>query len=306
MELLDKKGNYDVKQMLCDSQGNIQKIIYECDKVFVKTAQQLSDEAYFKNKKKREEWDDFKKLINSECGSFYLYFYNKGLYAIPIKESIKIRFLYLCTYVSYTKDGAYLVHDNNRLMNREALEEKLGLSKAEFNRTMKVFLETGLLVEGSDCFLVNKNLVKREKLSNKNKNDEYTRVFDNALRELYISCTSKQHKQLYYLFRLLPFINEKFNAICQNPSEKFVEHVIPLRLSEICQLVGYNTKNSKRFESEMLQLQMNLNGVTQYAILGIKNGKGMWYKVNPRVLYAGTKDNMEELYKLLSTDFRIK
>lgn len=44
----------------------------------------------------------------------------------------------------------------------------------------------------------------------------------------------------------------------------------------------------------------------QYAMLGVENKNGMWYKINPRVLYAGTNGHFEEFTKLLSSDFSIR
>ena len=296
------KGTYKPKYFLCDEEGNIHKTIFECDEIIVKEAKEVEAEQNSKNLKKKEEWDDFKQLINSKCGSFYFYFYNEGLMTLPIQESIKMRFLYLCTCMKYTKSGSYIESHNHKLMKRKHIEEVLGLSTSEFNKTMKVLLETGLIYQEGEHFLVNKNLIKRGDLTKIEVKKDYTRIFDDAIRELYKNCTTKQHKQLYYLFNLLPYVSMNFNAICQNPDAEFVEHIIPLKLSEICEVVGYNPKNSRRFEREMLQLQL----FNQYAIVGVKCGSGIWYKINPRILYAGSKKYIDELLNLLSTDFSIK
>lgn len=67
-------------------------------------------------------------------------------------------------------------------------------------------------------------------------------------------------------------------------------------------MVDYNKNNANKFKKEMYGLQL----FGQYAMLGVENKNGMWYKINPRVLYAGTNGHFEEFTKLLSSDFSIR
>lgn len=297
----DKRGTYEVTKLLVDTNGNILDKIYENDKVIIETPVDTQRKEHSRYVEMIENRDELSEIIASECGSFYFNFFNGGLDMLDVKESIKLRFLYLCTYTNYAEKGMYLVHDNGRKMDRGSLMDVLNLSEVEFKRTISALIKSQLLIQDGMNYMINKDLIYRGKLNKAKSKERYSRIFDNGLRELYSNCSPKQHKQLYYLFKLLPYVNVKCNAICQNPSEDIIEDVVPLRLSEICEVVGYNPKNSGRFERDILQLQL----FGEYAMLGIKNGKGVWYKINPRLLYAGTGTHIDEFKRLLATDFKV-
>ena len=295
------RDTYEVKHILVNPNGTIDRVIYENDELFIKTPSMQHLEDSLNIRRLLSSKDEFKQLIERECGRFYFNFYDRGLLSMDIKESIKSRFLYLCTYTNYADKGMYLCFDNGKRMKRKDIAEILELSEREFKTTLKTMLDNKLLTQDNEYFIVNKNIAIRGQLNGKQEAQAHTRVFDKGLRELYKNCKVSQHKQLYYLFRLLPYVNVKCNAICQNPSEQNVNDVIVLKLKEICEVVGYDTTKSSRFLNEMLKLQL----FDQYAILGIRNAKGTWYKINPRIVYAGTSGHLEEFKELLATDFSV-
>lgn len=298
-----KRGTYGVDKLLVDTDGVILKHIYENDKVTVETPKDIQSEEYKKYKDMIDDRNELSQIIADTFGSFYFNFFNGGLNSMGIKESIKLRFLLLCTYSGYNDKGSYICYENGRKMGKGAILDILNLSEREGNRTIKELIDSGLLVKEDEYYIVNTDVAIRGKLTSANKKKNSTRIFDLGLRELYKSCDPKQHKQLYYLFKMLPYINRKFNVVCQNPDEIINEEVIPLTLTEICQLVGYNVSNVSRFKKEMYQLKVG----NQYAMLGVECAKGMWYKINPKFSYGGyTTDHLAELNNLLSTDFSIK
>lgn len=294
-------NTYDINRILISADGSVMQYIYENDKVQIKTPKDLASEERIKYLNMIEERDELSCLIASECGSFYFNFFNGGLVDMDMKESVKLRFLYLCTYTNYTEKGMYLVYDNGKKMDRGGIGDVLNLSDRELSSTITSLVKNKLIIKEGRHYMINGDVAHRGKLSGNKIKQSYSRIFDNGLRELYDNCDAKQHKQLYYLFKLLPYVNLKYNAICQNPSENIAEDVIPLRLSEICEVVGYNSKNSGRLKKDMYELHL----FGQYAILGIENKNGMWFKINPRVLYAGTGSHLEEFKTLLCTDFSI-
>lgn len=303
MELLDKKGTYELDKIVMDARtGIIIDAIYENDELKIKRAQDVESEKAIEHRKRREVWDEFETIVHKECGSFYFNFLENGLYNVQIKESIKARFLYLYTYTMYSNKGSYLAHDNNRLMTKKDIEKKLRLSDREFRETLKTLLDTGLLIQQGDYYLANTYLAKRGELTPRQKEMSYTRMFDEGIRSLYENCVARQHKQLYYLFRILPYVNIKFNVICANPSEELAEHIIPLKLNQICEIIGYNIQNANRLKKELYQLKV----FDQYAMLGVEGANGMWYKINPRIIYGGTSGHLNELINLISADFSIK
>lgn len=295
------KNTYRVTKLITDIEGNVIDQVMENEKLIIKTPMQAKNEEHLKYKKMIDDRDELSEIISAECGSFYFNFFNGGLNSMDIKESIKLRFLYLCTYTNYSEKGQYLVYDNGKKMDRGGISDVLNLSDRELSVTITTLVKNNLLIKDGRYYMVDKDLMARGKLKPAQNKDYHTRVFDNGLRELYINCNAKQHKQLYYLFKLLPYVNLKYNAVCQNPTEDIVDNIIPLKLSEICEIVGYSIPNAKKFEKDMLKLQL----FNQYAMLGIINGKGVWYKINPRILYSGTTSHLDELKALLSTDFSV-
>lgn len=294
-------NTYEINRMLIGVDGDVIQYIRENDEVKVKTPKDIASEERIKYLKMKEDRDELGCLIASECGSFYFNFFKEGLDDMDIKESIKLRFLYLCTYTNYTEKGMYLVYDNAKKMDRGGIGDVLNLSDRELSSTITTLTKNNLIIKDGRYYMINKDITYRGTLSNSKTKQSHSRIFDKGLRELYDNCDAKQHKQLYYLFKLLPYVNLKYNAICQNPSEDIAEDVIPLKLSEICEVIGYNPKNSGRLKKDMYDLHL----FGQYAILGIENKNGMWFKINPRVLYAGTGGHLEEFKTLLCTDFSI-
>lgn len=297
-----KRGTYRVNKVLVDLDTGNEKCIYENDRVDIKSPQDVKYEERAKFAKMAEDRDDMSNLVTSEFGGFYFNFINAGLDSLNIKDGYKLRFLYLCTYANYSQKGSYLLHRNGKTMDKKGIIKTLKLTDREGNNTLKELMAKGLVCEDSKGYMVNPVFVKRGHLNRQDMKKDYTRIFDKGVSELYEACDIRQHKQLYYLFKLLPFVNVKFNAICQNPKEEHPSSVIQLKLSEICEKVGYDKSKARRFEDEMLKFKIN----DEYVMLGIKNGNGMWYKINPRFSYGGTGRHMEGLLELLSTDFTLK
>ena len=295
-------NSYETTKFLINSDGEILREIKENDTITIQSAKEKSDSDYYSYKKKIEEREAFAELISKECGTFYFDFFKRGLDELNIKESIKVRFLFLCTYSNYAERGSYLVYDNGVKIDKKGLKKLLGGSDCECNATIKTMIDNELLYKEDKYFKVNEKYIKRGSLSKSEVKERHTRIFDNGLRALYNGCSQKQHKQLYYIFKLLPYVSLRFNVICHNPEQEDENLVNPMKLSQICDVVGYDKTSGKKLEKELLKLQL----FGEYSVLGIITGDGVWYKMNPKISYAGTSGCLEDFYNLLSTDFRIK
>ncbi|MDA3731429.1 hypothetical protein PBV87_08060 [Niameybacter massiliensis] len=302
-----KRGSYKANKFLIDENGKLLGVGYENDKIKIESPKDRSYEQLEKSNKKKENRSIVSEYVTNLIDSnFYFYFYNEGLDSIDTKEIYKLRFLYLCTYAGYydkKNGGAYIGHRNGNRFDKKKVKQLLGVSENKANDTIKELLKVELLIEDKEGFKVNSKYVKRGNLTSKEKKKQFTRVFNNGLRELYNNCKPTQHGQLYYLFKMLPYVNTKFNAICQNPNETIDEKVIPLKLSEICEVTNYDVSKAKRFEKEMLKLEV----FGQYALAIVINGSGTCYKINPQIMYAGnTVEDTEALNELLTFDFKAK
>lgn len=274
--------------------------IRENDKIDILLAKEVDTESKKKFLKMKKERDEFEKMIEEFCGSFYFYFYEK-IDKYDLKESIKLRFLYLSTYIAYTERNLYLTYDNGIQIDRDGLKDLLKLQDREFKTTIKALVDAGLLTKSGKRWIINADIAYKGTLSREQKKQPYTRIFKDALRELYSICDTKQHKQLYYIFKLLPYINPKYNVVCANPSEENPDDIIPLNMKQICELVGYNPNQSVRLKTDLYKTRLYGTRV----IVGVENENGMWFKVNPRVFYKGRSRDMDQLNELLTVDFKM-
>lgn len=230
--------------------------------------------------------DELTMIMDNEFGKYFLYFYNvMNEYDIPI--GVKARFLYLCTYVNY--EGTLVdtnVVDKRCLspLTRRDIEYKLGLSNVEFKITMKTLTDSGLLVSDGEVFTVNKDIINRGKT---NKRTGYTRVFFNGIRELYHGCKPSQHKQLYYIFMILPYINLQHNVLCNDITEQMYEKITPISVKQMCEICGYDPSNYTKFYKNLLKFKVRDMNVIMISFVG----ENSFIRINPSVYYGGTRVN---------------
>ena len=123
-------------------------------------------------------------------------------------------------------------------------------------------------------------------------------MFDNGFKEIYEQATSKEHKRLGILIKILPLVNYKWNLVCTNPEETDKDKIIPLSLKDLCRVVGYDENNSNKLKRELLKVEVSGNSVI--CIHTMKSGNII--SINPKVYYKG---NSIEALEYLCTLFDI-
>ena len=242
--------------------------------------------------------NEFDKLIG-EFGEFYFLRY-ENILKEDIERQIATRGIYLCTFANY--DGILVYGDakgEGKYVKRKDLQEILGLKKSGSADTVnKIFKKYELFFEKEDESIgMNPKYFLKGKIDNKKELGGSTRVFNEAMMELYKKSTPKEHKKLFLLFKLLPHINFAHNIVCSNPSEKNIELVNPLTLKEVMELAEYS--HITKFKRELLD--MTVNGELVAKITETKYGKFVY--VNPRIYYKGK--SFESL-NACSNEFRVK
>jgi hypothetical protein len=255
--------------------------------------------------RRKDESNEFKMLIDEGFNGFYFYFYEK-MKTINMINSMKTRFLYLCSFVSYNTDGSLLVDTDKETsarvpLSKDDIREKLKLGDREFYKTLKELSKNSLIeVNGNGNYCINTDMIFRGKLSISQKKKNYTRMFMEGIKKLYRECSPKQHKQLYYLFMILPNINLRFNCVCTYDTvDKEIESEIEtLNMKEMCELIGYNPANSAKITNELFELRIDEKEV----MLEVRRHKKKFIKINPLIYYKGT--DIKDLQGLIS-DFRL-
>lgn len=238
----------------------------------------------------KQERDEFKEEIINNCGHFYFNYYNRLL--DKLKPQYLTRFLYLCCYLNY--DNLLVINKTTRHIPiyDEELQGLLKLSKAETYNTRNALIEKELIIINEDKTIsINNTYCKKGEIMKNNKTEK-VRMFENGIKELYENSKPSEHKQLALLFEMLPYVNLRFNVICENPREEVEERIKPYSLKQLSVLLKQS--NVTRFKKNLMSMSVNEEPVI--CINEIKNKKMI--TINPKVYYKGV--NINELKSLIS------
>lgn len=253
---------------------------------------------------KRKSNDEFKMFIDEEYGSFYFLFYkmiDKG-----IKKQYIIRFLYLCTYMDYKNNLLFgNAKGDQRYMLEKDLQEVLKLSPKETKNTEAILIDNGLITinENNNISIVDKYCLKG-KIPNNKKKTYKVRIFEDAVQELYEKSQPKEHKKLGLLIEMLPYINLKFNVVCENPNCELIMEIIPINLNKLSELMGYVSDRNSVSKLKRGLFDITVDG--EPVIMINQTANGGFVTVNPKVYYKGTKiEDVQYLAKLFQISSKL-
>ena len=86
----------------------------------------------------------------------------------------------------------------------------------------------------------------------KRKNTKVTRIFIDMVRDVYNNLDPKDHYKLGIILQLIPYINPYFNCLAKNPAETCKENLIPLKLGELTEILGYSSQHCRRVGNEII------------------------------------------------------
>lgn len=238
----------------------------------------------------KEEQTEFHKRLLDTYGSFYFNFYKR----IKIEGQFLFRFIYLCSFMNYDN---YL-SNGRRLLRESDLQDMLLLGKSEYYKTKDYLLGKDLIsINAEGLISVNSKYCKKGKI-NKTKVVEVIRMFNNGIQELYQKALPREHKKLAILLDILPYINYKYNIICYNPTEENIELIKPIKMPDLCEMLGYDRSNSSRIKKQLFSLRVS--GEKVIGLWQVENVDALL--VNPRVYYKGGEENgldyLEAIFKL--------
>ena len=120
----------------------------------------------------------------------------------------------------------------------------------------------------------------------------FTKMYINTIRELYSQISPKQHKTLAHLFRLIPYVNYKYNVITSTPHDSNKALQNRLNKNEIAALLDLNLEAYKKVEQQLLKMRITFREEEYYLIglITVKTDiKRQFYVVNP-LLYSSSND----------------
>lgn len=267
-------------------------------------------------KKVRQVLESKQELVRFKgdtCGDFFWSLYKVGEEYYPeVSDSMLVKVIYLLSYLDYEKN--ILVTRENasepyRPMTRKDVEKVIRLHRCKFPRFWKELMETGIIQEQEDGSLLVCEKFCRGHLSKKDREGMAAmKLFTHCVRYLYENIEVRGHKYLSYLYRLMPFINLKYNVFCSNPLENDRMKLCWLTTKEMCEILGYSEGNEKRLIQTLFKLSFeDRNGDLRSVITMISNTKNgemrHFITINPQ-FYAGyiSQEDMQAINFKFSLD----
>lgn len=222
-------------------------------------------------------------------------FYNQ------VSEPTVNKIMYLATYMA--SDNC-LCDDKGNIMTKGDIANVLNLHRHSFTSFWKECTAKNIIVgDDTDGYFLPKD--KFRFLNNKRinrKENMMIKVFKHAVRYMYENTDERSKKMLSHLYKLIPYINLKYNVLCTNPFEMDKEKIDKISLSDMCLLLGVDVGQKKRVLNCLKKLsfidkQGYERSVITYSWDRYQGGERYWIRINPQFYagYAKTEDWIEML-----------
>lgn len=236
-----------------------------------------------KEKKKRLEREAYKRNTKEK------FFFVKSGTRFPtetLSTATLARLIYLNTFSNY--DGVLMVTERTP-MRKEHLSNILGLGRTatsvfwnEINPEYITEDKQGNMHTSGIWFL--RGRLKRKQFN------QYQKFYDSGIRKLYMSVNGRTHKNLGYIFSMLPYVNIEYNLVCHNPYETNIDNVEFMSIAEFCEFIGYSVNHVDRLLKIYDGITFEVNGRLEKFCTITYNGinkRNAKICVNPNVFYIG-------------------
>lgn len=247
--------------------------------------QQAARKKYFEEQQKREL---DRKLIYTELrklGNFY--FISVGHSIDDISSESATRLIYLGTYLP--QESNILMYKKNKPLLVDDLPKVMNLSRQTINRFI-MEASAYIIVNANGTLTLDKNKFIRGRLPDII-TECFQRVYIKNVQGLYHNISPGNHRQLGYIFKMLPYLNTEYNILCWNPDESELDNIIPLSLKEFCEECGYNYNQISRLRKIYAGITFDVKGTRENFCSFVHNGldiNSAKIFVNPHIVYSGT------------------
>lgn len=270
--------------------------------------------------KKFTELQDKKALRKLEYQEYGNFIWGKYQISQPYVEQLSgatiTRLMFLATYMDY--DGA-LVSDNyggkgnaRDYLTKKDIQKLLKLKDTTFTKFWSELQDNQLISEIDDKLYLSQEMFARGKVNKKalsvmaDKDYYITRLYSNAIRDIYTKSKTTTHTALSYIFRMIPFVNRKYNVLCFNPLEEDFSKIKYMTVGDFCDQVGYDRGNATRLFHELYKPTFVTEKGEQAAVRYV-SGKNLrkesfYIFVSPRVYYAKTEYDRCQINEILELE----
>ena len=235
----------------------------------------------------QEQIKKHKRNTSNILGNFYFVLCEHSFEDLKPESATKL--IMLCTYLNYKN---CFVFDNGKPIHKSDLKKILNLKSrsAVFNFYNKVSPRYITEVDGI-LKLNSLDLIIKGKINKQNKGKTYQQFYLDTRRNLYINTDIRQHRQLGYIFKLLPYVNIEYNILCFNPFQKSLKEINPLTVTDLCELIKYEKSKATRLIHQYNQMRFEVDNHKEkfinyvWDLEGGKENANIF--VNPHIIYAG-------------------
>lgn len=247
----------------------------------------------YKERKDQERRNELRRLTGKPLGSFY--FVPASERFANIAPETVTRLIYLNTFVRYDNK---LMLTERTAMKRKDLAEVLNVSKSTVSRFWKEVSPAYITESDSGLIFTNNIIFKRGYIKTAKEFVQYQKFYIRGIRKLYEATERNNHRQLGYLFKLLPFINLEYNMLCYNPSETAIEKIELISIADFCKMIGYDIAHLNKLMYIYRSIQFEVGGrYERFCAItydGVNKNNAKIF-INPHILYCGSDYNRVEI-----------
>lgn len=209
---------------------------------------------------KESKSEEYKKYYYNPYGN-YIFVNINLLRNKSLNNSELCHYIFICTFLKYNSNKLSIKISSNRYRNllEDDLINMISLEKRGYYKLKKVLLEENLININSNYIEINKEIIKKGNLYNK---DEYVKIFIDDYREIYSKFNNRELKKLGNLIKISNAMDNK--NIINTEINKNIFNVDPSNFSK------YMNEVNKHTEDKIL-----------------KRVKKNIYIINPRFIYNG-------------------
>lgn len=276
----------------------------------VRVVSLAADEKRRETAKKEAEKKRRQELAQATGGNkrFIFHIYHVCVNTFPEMQPANLtRLMFLATHITYNN---VLVDKKNKALSKPQIQKLMKLNKTQFYDFWNEMEKFQIIKETNQGIAINDELFFKGSItpelfgSNPLDAPVITRLYIKGVQELYKKATPASHKSLSYIFRILPFVNRRYNVVCFNPLEEDADLVQPMTLLDFADTIGYSRNNIKRLMRTLQESTFEVNGHETKAV-GFANINSFATEdskifINPRVYYGGDFIEDADILKILT------
>lgn len=216
-----------------------------------------------------------------------------------------VRLVYLSTYIKFYDT---LLIRGSHPIEFDSLPMILNVSDSTARRFWNEVNQKYLWVDEMSHIHMNDNVWYRGQLKDYK---QTTKLYRNAIRNLYQNAPTSSHKRIGAIFRLLPYLNIKSNALCAEPftmsMEKNPDNIEYMTVRQLGDLLGVgrsmdDDSNVNRLIQELRKYQFTVDEQEQNLIAFCFDDKPIDSRIyiNPNIVYSGTPAGKARIMELAS------